>query len=465
MGGVSAYAAGRRRSYGQTAEAALLLLAELQHRGQETTGVAALANGGRVSTVKARSPALRLLRRLLGFRKDVEREAFGCVAHAGDSTPRGSAQPVVFGNGRSRIALAFDGGIPDYRDAHSLAARLAPDLVPSHAPGDSHALAQLVYALAREEKWDFVEALRRLPEYVSGAYSLVLLTSEPRLVMARDPGGFRPLAYSYGDGEVYVASETSALDSLDLEWREVGFGEVVSFDGGSLEVAGARVPAEPSPCVFEYVYMSRPDSYFNGVSVYTSRLRLGERLARVAPVDADAIVPVPDSGRVAAVGYSRSSGIPLVEGIVVNKYVGRVFISSPGERDLVSRLKHGVVRPAVEGRRIVVVDDSIVRGTTLAPLMGKLRRAGARELHFRVSSPPFRCPCYMGVNVASGEELLAWGRSSAEEVGRMLGADSLAYNTLENLELSVGLPRVCSSCFTCSYAHAGASLPRGRSCP
>ncbi|MEM0438627.1 MAG: amidophosphoribosyltransferase [Desulfurococcaceae archaeon] len=457
MGGISACATGKPQNYNQAVKTALSILIELQHRGQETAGIATFNGDGSISALKRRSPASGLLKRLTSIKNGSEQKGFGCVAYVGGLLPKELIQPAVFGDEKFKIAVAFDGNITNYRDLHLIAKKIAPDTIPSHVQGESQAIAHAIYALAKEEKWDVVEALKRLPEYVVGAYSLVILTSEPRLVMARDPRGFKPLAYSYADKEIYVASETSALEVLGFDWRETGLGEILSFDGGSLEATTVRASVNPSPCVFEYVYISRPDSFFNGVSVYASRLKLGEYLAKEAPVDADIVVPVPDSGRIAAIGYSRASGIPLTEGIVINKYVGRVFISAPTRRDVVSKLKHGVIRSAVEGKRVVVVDDSIVRGTTLGFLLEKLRKGGARKLHLRISSPPFKCPCYCGVGVASGGELLAWGRSDIEEVRRSLGADSLAYNTLRNVELAVGLPSICNSCFTCRYTFSRSS--------
>lgn len=459
MCGVSAFASGRMYGAGRVVRGALSVLMELQHRGQEAVGIGMADDAGNIDVLRRGSLVLNVYDEVFGSSGIVERRAFGCIAHTRYSTSGvyggRLAQPEVVGNDRFSIAMAFNGNIANYRALFNDARRMAPELAPNHVENDTQALAYAIHALAKDEGWDVVEALRRLPEYVIGSYSLVVLTSEPRLVVARDPRGFRPLAYSYLDRDFYVGSETSALQALDLDWREVGAGEVLSFDGSTLEVTGSRVPPEPSPCVFEYVYFSRPDSYFNGVSVYLSRLRMGEHLAKEAPAGADVVVPVPDSGRIAAIGYSMASGLPLVEGIVINKYVGRVFISTPQQREVLSKIKYGVVRPAVDGKRAVVVDDSIVRGTTMGFLLSKLRREGASGLHVRIASPPFKCPCYMGIDVASRRELLVWGKAGIEEVRATLEADSLAYNTIKSLELSVGLPRVCHGCFSCVYPFPG----------
>ncbi|MEM2308437.1 MAG: amidophosphoribosyltransferase [Sulfolobales archaeon] len=453
--GISAYASGNRAGYSRVIGRTLSLLIELQHRGQESVGIGVVSVSGDIKVVKKGSLVLSLYEEVLGNSNIKEQEVFGCIAHTRYSTSGRYgwelAHPELVSGGRLKLAIAFNGNIANYRDLFALARSLAPEYTPSYIENDTQALAYAVYALAKDEGWDVVEALKRLPEYIIGAYSLVALTSEPRLLVARDPRGIRPLAYSYIDKEVYVASETAALQVLNLDWREVGAGEILSFDGSALEATDSVVAPDPSPCVFEYVYFSRPDSYFNGVSVYLSRLKMGWYLAREAPAEADVVVPVPDSGRIAAIGYSMASGIPLAEGIIVNKYVGRVFISAPDQRDGLSKIKYGVVRPAVEGKRVVVVDDSIVRGTTMRFLLDKLRRGGATKLYVRIASPPFTCPCYMGIDVTSGRELLLWSKSSVEEVGRSLGTDSLAYNSLRNLELSVGLPKVCHGCFSCSY--------------
>ncbi|RLG84611.1 MAG: amidophosphoribosyltransferase, partial [Thermoprotei archaeon] len=226
----------------------------------------------------------------------------------------------------------------------------------------------------------------------------------------------------------------------------------------SLEVARVRSRATPTPCIFEYVYFSRPDSFFNGVQVHEARVRMGMELARVAPVDADVVIPVPDSGRSAALGFSRASGIPMDEGLMRNRYVGRSFIMPPGLRELISSIKYGVVRRVVEGRRVVVVDDSLIRGTTMRSIVSLLRRFGAREVHVRIASPPVRYPCFMGIDFPTRRELIASKLGSVEEVARAIGADSLAYNTLEGLLRAVGLPSLCTACFSGTYPFPNLNL-------
>lgn len=454
MCGIAAYATGRGTEARKAVAEVISLLIELQHRGQEASGLSVLGLDGSFNHTYTRGLVIEVGE--AGVVGSNEGRAFGCLGHVRYSTTGGywdsSVQPVTVGEGRLRFSLAFNGTIANYRNLTQLAMDLDPRLIEKGLESDTRALALALYSITKELGGDIVEGVRELSRYVVGAYSLAVLTAEPRLVLARDPRGFRPLAYAYLGDSLYAASETAALEVLGLSsWREVEPGSVVSFDGGSLEVVQLPVAAEPSPCVFEYVYFSRPDSYFNGVSVYVARYRMGEALAKVAPAEADVVVPVPDSARVAALGYSAASGIPLADGLVVNKYVGRVFISPPGVRGQLSKLKYGVVREAISRRRVVLVDDSIVRGTTMRSLISKLRGGGALAVHVRISSPPFKCPCFMGIDVASRGELLAWRAVDTDAIRREVGADTLAYNTLEGLISSVGLPKVCHACFSCSY--------------
>ena len=461
MCGIAAYATGRGVEVVRAIAEVISLLIELQHRGQEATGLSVLSLGGSFSHVYTRGLAIEVNdTSTVGSDSG---KAFGCLGHVRYSTTGGywdsSVQPVTVGDGRLRLSLAFNGTIANYRDLLQLAKDLDPGLLRRGVESDTYALALALYSITKELGGDVVEGVKELSKYVAGAYSLAVLTPGPRLVLARDPRGFRPLAYTDLGDTLYAASETAALDVLGLgSWREVEPGAVVSFDGRSLEVTRSPVAIEPSPCIFEYVYFSRPDSYFNGVSIYVARYRMGEALARVAPAEADVVVPVPDSARVAALGYSTASGIPLADGLVVNKYVGRVFISPPGVRGQLSKLKYGVVRETVSRRRVVLVDDSIVRGTTMRSLVSKLRGGGALAVHVRISSPPFRCPCFMGIDVASRRELVAWRATDIDAIRREIGADTLAYNTLEGLTSAVGLPKVCHACFSCRYPFPGLNV-------
>ncbi len=429
------------------------ILLELQHRGQEAAGIAVVTRDGRLKLLRGPGTIFEAMP-IERLRELASEEPVCGIGHVRYSTSGGymeyGAQPIVAGK-RPRIALAFNGNIVNYAEIARIAGL-------THVPSDAYALAGLVSYLATEHGGDVIEALRELPSYVVGSYSLAILTDEPRIVVARDPIGFRPLSISLGPG-LYAASENPALEAIGLErWREVEPGEIVSFDGSSLEVTRARGGSgRVAPCIFEYVYFSRPDSVFNGVEVYSARLRMGMELGRNAPAEADIVIPVPDSGRPAAIGFSRVTGIPIGEGFAINKYLGRGFISPPSIRGAVTRLKYGVIRSEVRGRRVVLVDDSIVRGTTIRALASRIYRAGAREVHVRVASPPFRYPCFMGIDVPVRRELAAW-RKSLGELAKDLGVDSVAYNTLESVVKAVGLPSVCHACFSGLYPLPGIDL-------
>ncbi len=429
----------------------LELLIELQHRGQESAGIALVTYQGHMNVIRGRGLVFDVLTpdTLEGLKN--KGNIFAGIGHVRYSTSGGFLdsvpQPFAVGDG-FKIAIAFNGTIANY-------VQLARSLGLKKALNDTHVLAETIYRLTKEYHGDVVEALRELPNYVIGSYSMVVLTTEPRLIIARDPRGFRPLAYVFNDS-LYVASETAALNVVAGDmWREVSPGEIISFDGFSLERSRVRTSVTPTPCIFEYVYFARPDTVFNGVSIYEARIRMGIELAKTSSVDADVVIPVPESGRYAAMGYSRASGIPLEEGLFVNRYLGRGFIMPPIIRRKVSELKYGVVRRVIEGKRVVLVDDSIVRGTTMKSLILKLRNSGAREVHVRIASPPFKYPCFMGIDIASRRELLINRSRSIDEMAKYMGADSLGYNTLGGLMRAVGLVSVCHACFSGLYPFPG----------
>ena len=288
---------------------------------------------------------------------------------------------------------------------------------------------------------------------LEGAYSLVLMSPQ-KLICARDPRGFRPLCYGRLPGGGYVAaSESCALRAVGAEFiRDLEPGEILVFQNGAVtsrrEHCGKYPPA---PCIFEYIYFSRPDSVIDGVSVHAARLRAGELLAREYPAEADVVVGVPDSGLDAALGYSRASGIPYGIGLIKNKYIGRTFIA-PGQEHRLDqvRLKLSAVEETVAGKRVVLVDDSIVRGTTSGRISSLLREAGAREIHLRVSAPPFLNPCYYGTDIDSQENLIACCHSS-EEIARVIGVDTLGYLPVSALRQLTGSPFCCDACFTGHY--------------
>ena len=436
---------------GDVSDIVLELLVELQHRGQESAGIALVSYQGHMSVIRGRGLVFDVLTPDTLEKLKSKNNVFAGIGHVRYSTSGGFLdsvpQPFIVGDG-FKIAIAFNGTIANY-------IQLAKSLGLKRALNDTHVLAETIYRLTKEYHGDVIEALRDLPNYVIGSYSIAILTTEPRLVIARDPRGFRPLAYMFKDS-LYVASETAALSIVTGGmWREVAPGEIISFDGFSLERSKVRISVTPTPCIFEYVYFARPDTVFNGVSVYEARIRMGIELAKTSPVDADAVMPVPESGRYAAMGYSRASGIPLEEGLFVNRYLGRGFIMPPTIRRRVSELKYGIVRRVVKGKRVVLVDDSIVRGTTMKSLILKLRNSGANEVHVRIASPPFKYPCFMGIDIASRRELLINRSRSINEMAKYMGADSLGYNTLRGLIRAVGLVSVCHACFSGLYPFPG----------
>ena len=288
---------------------------------------------------------------------------------------------------------------------------------------------------------------------IKGAYSLVVM-SPRKLIGARDPFGFRPLVLGKRDNAYVLASETCALDAIGAEYiRDIEPGEVVTISNEGVTSNKSRCPGRSGEgrCIFEYIYFARPDSYIDGVSVYESRIKAGRFLAQDSPVDADLVVGVPESGNAAAQGFALESGIPYGTAFVKNSYVGRTFIKpKQSSRESAVRVKLNPIREVVRGKRVVMIDDSIVRGTTSDRIVGMLKEAGAKEVHVRISSPPFLWPCYFGTDVPAREQLIAYNRS-IEEIRQIIGADSLGYLNIDRLpELTNGLP-ICNGCFTGKY--------------
>ncbi len=414
------------------------LLLELQHRGHEGAGIAyrvgssILVEGGPGLVYEAIDPY-----RLPSYPS----LAVGHVRYS-TSGPYGSViQPLVVEADGVELAVAFNGNIVNY-------AEVGRELLGVEAEWDAEVLARLIASYYREEG-SLADAMRRVAEVIRGSYAVVAISSRGELLAARDPHGIRPLAYTLSDRVVGVASETAALDALGYEWRELRRAEMLYCQERHCSLEPLAPGAEPRPCVFEFVYFSRPDSVFEGVEVYRARVEMGRRLARLDDTVVDVVAPVPDSGRAAATGYALEKGLPLVEVLYPSRFRGRAFIMPPSARRDRIRVKYGLLRSAIHGRRIVLVDDSIVRGSTAARLAVLLREAGAKEVHMRSASPPVICPCPLGIDFPSSSELVARGRS-AEEIRRLLGVDTLLYNTVENLVGAVGRP-VCTACFTCRY--------------
>jgi amidophosphoribosyltransferase len=372
---------------------------------------------------------------------------------AGESAPW-NAQPILVDCWRGPIALAHNGNLTN---AGYLRHELERDGAIFHSTSDSEVVLHLISRSRRRTLQEaFVEALRT----VQGAYSLVLLTPE-YILAARDPYGFRPLCLGRVDGAYVIASETCALDLINAEYlRDVEPGEVIRIEENSLESQMPLAKEKSAHCVFEHIYFSRPDSLVFGRTVNTSRREMGKYLAQEHGVEADVVVPVPDSGVSAAIGYSQGSGLPLEFGLIRNHYVGRTFIEPKQSiRNFGVKVKLNPVREILRGKRIVLVDDSIVRGTTSKKIVSIIRAAGAKEIHMRITAPPIIAPCYYGIDIPTRHELIA-STKSVEEIRKFIGADSLGYLSLEAVLRAVeDNKRYCSACFTDKYPTDVASDP------
>lgn len=437
---------------GDVASSVYYGLLALQHRGQESCGIAIGDTDGPRHVVTHKG--MGLVNEV--FTPDVLKSMKGDIgvghtrySTAGSST-RENAQPLVLNYIKGTLALAHNGNLinaPELRHELEYSGAIFQTTI------DSEVIA---YHIARERvnSKNVEEAVSRAMDKIKGAYSLVVM-SPRKLIGARDPYGFRPLCIGKRDNTYILASETCALHTIGAEFvRDVEPGEIVSISPkyGIQSDRSHCLPAEcQGRCVFEYIYFARPDSDMDGVSVYGSRVKAGRLLAQDSPVEADLVVGVPESGNAAALGYALESGIPYGMAFNKNSYIGRTFIKpGQGSRESSVHVKLSVLREAVEGKRVIMIDDSIVRGTTSDQIVRMLREAGATEVHMRVSSPPFLYPCYFGTDVPAREQLIAY-QHSVEEIRQIIGADSLAYLKLERLgELTKGLP-YCHGCFTGKY--------------
>lgn len=429
------------------------LLAQ-QHRGQESCGIVVNDRG-----VMAYCKEMGLVSE--AFNKKVLDSLPGqmACAHVRYSTSgasvRENAQPLVMRYVKGTLAIAHNGNLTN---AYELREELVKKGCIFQTTIDSEVIAYLI-AQERVNAPSIEEAVRRALPRIQGSYSLVVMSPQ-KLVAARDPNGFRPLVIGKMDENTYVfASETCALDACGASFvRDVEPGEIVMADKNGLRVVQEPTNQRKSLCVFEYIYFARPDSIIDGINVYEARKRAGKLLWKQKPVDADVVVGVPESGIDAAIGYAEASGIPYEKGIVKNTYIGRTFIKpTQGEREKSVRLKLNLIPGAFRGKRVVLLDDSIVRGTTCAHIVSMLRDAGAKEVHLRISSPPFMWPCYYGTDIPDKDSLIAC-RHSVEEIGKMSYADSIDYLHVENLAPMLGIQSgFCDACFT---GHYPAPIPK-----
>ncbi len=451
MGIIGIYSSGKN----ELAHTVYYGLYALQHRGQESCGMV-INNGGEFRTYKDSGLVNEV------FTKDVIRDlgvgnmALGHVRYGtSDSKERINAQPMVINHLKGKLAIALNGSIVNAADLRSEFEMTGSIF---HTTSDAEIVSNVVIR-ERVSSETIEEAIDKAMSKLKGAYSVVIMTPS-KMVALRDENGFRPLCYGQReDGSYVIASETCALDSIGAKFiRDIEPGEIVTFSHDGIKSINNHCGKKREAfCVFEYIYFSRPDSVVEGCSVHAARMRAGELLASSHPVEADVVIGVPDSGLDAAVGYSKASGIPYGIGLIKNKYIGRTFID-PGQsvREDKVRIKLNPVAETLKGKRVVMVDDSIVRGTTCARIVKLIRNAGAKEVHMRVSSPPFLNPCYYGTDVDSKERLIA-NNHTIEEIRELIGVDSLGYLGIDDAKVIAEKSHCkgfCTACFDGEY-HGG----------
>lgn len=421
----------------------------LQHRGQESCGIVVNDDGiftshrdlGTVNDVFSREV-------MASFPKGTM--AVGHVRYGTTGgTNRANCQPVVVNHMKGKLALAHNGNLSN---AFELRSTLELGGAIFHGTSDTEIIAYII-TQQRLKMPSIEEAVSRAMDHLDGAYSLVVM-SAAKMIAARDPRGFRPLCYGVtADGTYVIASESCALTSVGAKFqRDILPGEILTFDAKGIHSNCSHCGTKKrTSCIFEYIYFARPDSSIDGISVHTARKNAGKLLARRHGVDADVVIGVPDSGLDAAIGYAEESGIPFGLGFIKNKYIGRTFISpGQGQRMNQVRIKLSPLCEEIRGKRVVLIDDSIVRGTTSGQIVNLLREAGAKEIHMRISSPPFRNPCYYGTDIDSRENLIAC-HHTLPEIAEIIGADSLGYLDLEDLSVMIGSENYCHACFSGEY--------------
>jgi amidophosphoribosyltransferase len=434
----------------EAANLSYLGLYALQHRGQESCGIVA-CDGKNLRAYRGAGLVADVFKHDSVFEGLPGRSAIGHVRY---STAGGSnfnnIQPIMVDYARGSIAVSHNGNLVNAQDVRN-------ELENSGSIFSTTADTEvLIHLLAKSQSDLLADRIAEALAAVKGAYSILFLT-ETRMVAVRDPNGFRPLAIGkLGEGYV-VASETCAFDLIEAEFiREVEPGEMIVIDKHGLKSFRPFKEAKPSPCIFEFIYFARPDSTIFGEQVYTVRKELGRQLAREHAVDADVVIAVPDSGVPATIGYAEESGVPFELGLIRNHYVGRTFIEPQQSiRHFGVKLKLNPVREVIEGKRVVVVDDSLVRGTTARKIVKMIRAAGAREVHMRLSSPPTSFPCYYGIDTPSRKELIS-SSHSIDEIARYITADTLGYLSREGMLKTAGPESgqrgcFCDACFSGDY--------------
>ena len=421
----------------------------LQHRGQESCGIV-VNDDGVFSSYKDLGLVSEVFSKDTFTHFPMGNMAVGHVRYGttGGNT-RNNCQPVEVNHQKGKMALAHNGNLSnalELRDKLELSGAIF------HTTSDTETIA---YVITRERLMtpSIEEAVSNTMNLLEGAYSLVMISST-KMIAARDPYGFRPLCYGKtADGAYVAASESCALSAVGAEFiRDVLPGEILVFTENGVESRREHCEKQRRrTCIFEYIYFARPDSVIDGISVHESRMKAGELLAESYPKCADIVIGVPDSGLDAALGYAKKSGIPYGIGLIKNKYIGRTFIS-PGQNERLDkvRIKLSPVKKVIDGKRVVLIDDSIVRGTTSKRIVKLLRDAGAKEIHMRISAPPFLYPCYYGTDIDSEENLIAC-HHSMDEIARIIGVDSLGYLPIEKLSKLIDSEDYCSACFQGEY--------------
>lgn len=425
-------------------------LFSMQHRGQEATGISS-SNGEKIVTIKRKG----LVTEVFDNESLNKLKGFSAIGHNRYSTAgedsMADAQPIFARYDLGQVAIVHNGNLTNAKE-------IKQELIRDGAIFQSYMDTEnLIHLIARAKQENLVDRIKEAILRLKGAFCFIIL-SRKKMFVIRDCNGFRPLSLGEiknADGSVgyIVASETCAFDLVGAKYlRDVAPGEMLVFSQKGMQSYNI-MPPNPYPCVFEYVYFARPDSHIYGNVVYNIRKAMGEELALENPVEADLVIPVPDSGVAAAIGYSQKSGIPFELGIIRNHYIGRTFIEPTQQiRELKVRLKLNPIKDLIENKRIIVIDDSIVRGTTSKQIVKILRDCGAKEIHMKISSPPTISPCYYGVDTPDISELIS-ARMSNKEVCEFIGADSLSFLSLEGLKRSVGLKdyKFCQACFDGKY--------------
>ena len=423
----------------------------LQHRGQESCGIAVSDTNGPKGKVMSYKD-MGLVNEVFNPENLEKLKGNIGVGHVRYSTAgssvRENAQPLVLNYVKGTLGMAHNGNL---LNAVELREELSYTGAIFQTTIDSEVIAYLI-ARERLKVGTVEEAVKNAMLKIKGAYSLVVM-SPRKLIGARDPFGFKPLCIGKRDNTYFLSSETCALDTVGAEFvRDVLPGEVVTITSKGIESDTSLCQKNTARCIFEYIYFARPDSKIDGMGVYESRINAGRILAKTHPVDADLVVGVPESGNPAALGFSLESGIPYGNAFIKNNYVGRTFIKpKQAQRESSVKVKLNVLKEAVAGKRVVMIDDSIVRGTTSARIVSLLKNSGAKEVHVRISSPPFKHPCYFGTDIPSEDQLIATGKT-VDEICKRIGADSLGYLEVDRLsEMICGGTGFCDACFTGNY--------------